>query len=141
MPCTASGHSSYSAVFVNEEVEESEEEEEETDEDESDETEGTDSGEEAESETSDESQEWIETAPAYAFTASRAEQAATSQHTPNDVDKHVSIGVDCPDLKRKILLHQLPRLFIKRWATGLCFFTGCPQKDVLFPFPASWVEM
>ncbi|KAI2638208.1 heterokaryon incompatibility protein-domain-containing protein [Xylaria nigripes] len=30
----------------------------------------------------------------------------------------------------------LPRLYIKRWVNGLCFWEGCPQQQVLFPWPA-----
>ncbi|KAH9909316.1 heterokaryon incompatibility protein-domain-containing protein [Xylariomycetidae sp. FL2044] len=30
-----------------------------------------------------------------------------------------------------------PKLYIKRWVNGLCFFDGFPQREVVFPYPES----
>ena len=71
--------------------------------------------------------------PAFVFTASRPKRPSSSRRTADDVDCHVSLeveltgsGVDGP-----------PRLHVKRWLPGLCFFKGYPRRDVIFPWPSS----
>ncbi|PHH93382.1 hypothetical protein CDD83_3695 [Cordyceps sp. RAO-2017] len=53
----------------------------------------------------------------------------------NDVDRHVSMVVESPDLGSPHGRH-LPRLITNRWILGLCFFDGCPRQDVVFPWPS-----
>jgi hypothetical protein len=92
------------------------------------------------SERSEVGDEWEEDVPAYVFTASRPEKIGRDSPTSEDLDKHVSLEVDCPDLKTNFSTSQQPRLYAKRWVNGLCFFDGCPRDNVLFPYPASLVE-
>ena len=55
----------------------------------------------------------------------------------NDIDRHVSMEVDCPDLAGRYGHVRLPRLFTKCWIHGMCFFDQCPRKELGFPWPAS----
>lgn len=48
--------------------------------------------------------------------------------------KHVSLEVDLRGPTRG----GLPQLITKTWINGLYFFEGCPRRDVVFPWPASW---
>ncbi|RKK95472.1 hypothetical protein BFJ68_g14758 [Fusarium oxysporum] len=52
----------------------------------------------------------------------------------NDLDKHVSLEVDYDSGMRG---RCIPRLYTKRWIHGLCFYPGCAQQSVLFPWPQS----
>ncbi|KAI1362927.1 hypothetical protein F5Y08DRAFT_354844 [Xylaria arbuscula] len=70
-------------------------------------------------------------APKYAFTASQERQVCGQDHSLlNDIDRHVSLEVDCTFANGTI-----PYLRTRRWIYGLCFFYGCPRKDVVFPWP------
>ncbi|KAI1176042.1 heterokaryon incompatibility protein-domain-containing protein [Nemania sp. FL0916] len=55
----------------------------------------------------------------------------------NDIDKHVSIEVDCDNLAEVRWRTRLPRLYTGRWVHGLYFFDKCPQQEVIFPWPAA----
>ncbi|KAI1759346.1 hypothetical protein GGR53DRAFT_150800 [Hypoxylon sp. FL1150] len=67
----------------------------------------------------------------YAFTCvQRAKNELLS-----DTYRHVSLEVDAEFAER-----APPRLYIRRWLNGLCFFDGQPQRDVLFPWPAALLE-
>lgn len=52
----------------------------------------------------------------------------------NDLDKHVSLEVDCDTGKGYA---QVPRLLTRRWIHGLCFYHGCSPRPVTFPWPLS----
>ncbi|KAI8632531.1 hypothetical protein F5Y19DRAFT_366992 [Xylariaceae sp. FL1651] len=81
----------------------------------------------------------------YVFTSIRP----AKQHAPpSDVHKHVSLEVkvewhdreegDDETSKRaeeRGAEKRLPKLYIKRWLNGLCFFGRHPQRPVLFPWP------
>jgi hypothetical protein len=92
------------------------------------------------SERSEDGDEWEKDVPAYVFTASRPEKIVPDNRASEDMDRHVCLDVDCPDLTTRFSTGQQPRLYTKRWVNGLLFFDGCPQDDVLFPYPASLVE-
>ncbi|KAK3373174.1 hypothetical protein B0T24DRAFT_657209 [Lasiosphaeria ovina] len=64
-----------------------------------------------------------------AFTASRPEDV-TDEYDLNDVDRHVSFEVGVEDQNSRV-----PRLRIRRWLPGMCFFSGVPRKEVVFPWP------
>ncbi|KAI1826969.1 heterokaryon incompatibility protein-domain-containing protein [Xylaria intraflava] len=66
--------------------------------------------------------------PCYVFTASR-EKVGDDKYIRNDIDRHVSLEVDC------IFGGEQPILYTRRWIHGLCFFHGCRQTDVTFPWP------
>jgi len=63
----------------------------------------------------------------YIFTAARPGGEGVDAYL-NDIDRHVSLVVESPDRQR---------LFTKHWIHGLCFVEGCPQQDVVFPWPAA----
>jgi hypothetical protein len=92
------------------------------------------------SERSEDGDEWEEDVPAYVFTASHPEKIDPDSPVSEDLDRHVSLDVDCQDLTTSFSTGQQPRLYTKRWVNGLLFFDGCPRDDVLFPYPASLVE-
>jgi hypothetical protein len=50
----------------------------------------------------------------------------------NDLDRHMSLAVDCGDERLNI-----PQLFTKNWIHGLCFYKACRPRKVLFPWPES----
>lgn len=73
----------------------------------------------------------------YAFTASRPLKHDSQRQGTNDLDHHLSLEVEwspssgqghCP----------IPRLHVKRWAAGLCFFYGHVRSDVIFPWPSAF---
>ncbi|XXG93990.1 hypothetical protein Hte_000241 [Hypoxylon texense] len=74
---------------------------------------------------------WDETTPSFAFTCVRPARS----EMPSDTYKHVSLEVDAEFPER-----APPRLHIRRWLNGLCFFEGAPQRDVLFPWPPALLE-
>ncbi|KAI4865540.1 hypothetical protein F4820DRAFT_419834 [Hypoxylon rubiginosum] len=78
---------------------------------------------------------WDESVPSFAFTCVRPAAAARSEAPPGDTYKHVSLEVDAEFSER-----APPRLYIRRWLNGLCFFEGQPQRDVLFPWPPALLE-
>ncbi|RSL77240.1 hypothetical protein CEP51_009260 [Fusarium floridanum] len=75
----------------------------------------------------------------YVFTSFQPERRGLEGFDYNDLDRHVSLEVDCidPDMK----YGQCPKLFTKRWIHGLCFFHGCSPRHVVFPWPASLREL
>ena len=72
--------------------------------------------------------------PSFAFTASRPKQPNSSTVGTNDIDHHVSLEVRFTDLDVE---HRVPRLYVRRWLSGLCFFNGCLRNKVIFPWPPS----
>ncbi|KAI1357829.1 hypothetical protein F5Y08DRAFT_138338 [Xylaria arbuscula] len=67
----------------------------------------------------------------FAFTAS-----APRKKNVRDIDRHVSLQVRCRHLSMKAG-NDIPMLYLRRWLHGLCFFSGCPRMDVLFPWPSA----
>lgn len=74
--------------------------------------------------------------PEYVFTASRERAAGDDKSHPNDLDRYVSIEVDCD-----VDTGELPFLRSRRWIHGLCFFYECPRIDVVFPWPAAITQI
>ncbi|QPG93570.1 hypothetical protein C2857_000929 [Epichloe festucae Fl1] len=70
---------------------------------------------------------------ALSFTASRPETQVPDEHDANDVDRHVPIEVERMGFSRDVD-DAAPRLRIKRWRLGLCFFEGWSRTDVV-PWP------
>ena len=66
------------------------------------------------------------TTNSYVFTAS-----SPAGESLDKIAKHVSLKVNCCGSTRK----GLPRLIITKWINGLCFFDGCPSREVVFPWP------
>jgi len=52
----------------------------------------------------------------------------------NDIDRHVSLEVEFAGLDGE---YRIPRLHVRRWSSGLCFFKGQSTRNVIFPWPAS----
>ncbi|RFU25503.1 hypothetical protein B7463_g10831, partial [Scytalidium lignicola] len=75
--------------------------------------------------------------PVHIFTSSQPREEGSETLYPNDIDRHVSMEVDSPDLGEKYCSSTMPHLYTKRWIHGLCFFDGCPRQKVIFPWPAS----
>ncbi|KAK4108119.1 hypothetical protein N656DRAFT_718884 [Canariomyces notabilis] len=74
-------------------------------------------------------------APAsFVFTASRPKEPNSSTVGTNDIDHHVSLEVTFAGLDDE---HGIPRLYVRRWISGLCFFYGCLRESVMFPWPPS----
>ncbi len=74
----------------------------------------------------------LEGLPDYVFTASREKEADDGRDLLNDIDRHVSLEVDCT-----ITSGRLPDLHTRCWIHGLCFFYGCPRMQVSFPWPST----
>ncbi|KAM5356989.1 hypothetical protein ACJZ2D_016728 [Fusarium nematophilum] len=73
---------------------------------------------------------------AFVFTAMSPMTRGSQQHGTNDLDHHVSLEVSWP-LSGRQAPNRLPRLYIKRWLLGLCFFYGYTRTDVIFPWPSA----
>ncbi|UPK92191.1 hypothetical protein LCI18_003126 [Fusarium solani-melongenae] len=73
---------------------------------------------------------------AFVFTATRPMERGYQQNGTNDLDHHVSLEVSWP-LSWRQTPNRLPRLYIKRWLLGLCFFYGFTKTDVIFPWPSA----
>ena len=54
----------------------------------------------------------------------------------NDLDRHVSMFVDCPDE-----MSGIPQLFTKQWVHGMCFWERWRLQDVVFPWPQSLTDI
>jgi hypothetical protein len=80
------------------------------------------------SETNETSKRWDEQQPSYVFTAS-----CLAHENKDNIDRHVSLEVEWRNSTKK----GWPRLVIKRWINGLCFFDGCRRQNVVFPWPKS----
>ncbi|KAK4233054.1 hypothetical protein C8A03DRAFT_48273 [Achaetomium macrosporum] len=65
-----------------------------------------------------------------AFTASRPEHV-TDEFDLNDLDRHVTFEVGVEDQNSRV-----PRLRIRRWLPGMCFFRGVFREEVVFPWPS-----
>ncbi|GAB1319133.1 hypothetical protein MFIFM68171_09343 [Madurella fahalii] len=76
--------------------------------------------------------------PAFAFTASQPEGLGTTESNLKDLDRHVSFEVRVENLESDPndgYPHPTPRLRIRRWLNGLCFFSGHRRAKVIFPWP------
>ncbi|KAI0399743.1 hypothetical protein F4802DRAFT_539394 [Xylaria palmicola] len=76
----------------------------------------------------------LEASTDFAFTAS-----APKRKNMPDIDRHVSLQVQCQRLPWEAG-NEYPILYIQRWLLGLCFFSGSPRKEVLFPWPSTLRE-
>ncbi|KAI1357213.1 hypothetical protein F5Y08DRAFT_353657 [Xylaria arbuscula] len=75
----------------------------------------------------------------FVFTSSRAKKDDHEDFISNDVDNHVSVEVNGePGVDQDF--ENPPLLFVKRWALGICFFVGCEQETVTFPWPQELAE-
>ncbi|CAG2014421.1 unnamed protein product [Fusarium graminearum] len=69
--------------------------------------------------------------PAYVFTSLWSDEDVDEEYLANELDHHVSIGVRLSDDRSQESL----QLYTQEWVLGLCFFTGVPTSDVVFPWP------
>ncbi|KAM0351336.1 hypothetical protein ACHAO7_008821 [Fusarium culmorum] len=69
--------------------------------------------------------------PAYVFTSLWSDEDVDEEYLANELDHHVSIGVRLSDDRSQECL----QLYTQEWVLGLCFFTGVPTSDVVFPWP------
>jgi hypothetical protein len=74
--------------------------------------------------------------PRFVFTASRPKKPGSDRHGANDTNRHVSLEVEFASSVGRTN-SAVPRLYIKRWLLGLCFFKDCPMMDVIFPWPST----
>ncbi|SCO91421.1 uncharacterized protein FRV6_15549 [Fusarium oxysporum] len=74
----------------------------------------------------------------YVFTSFDSAHCDRGGFDLNDLDKHVSLEVDCDS---GISGRRIPRLYTKRWIHGLCFYQGRPPRPVIFPWPASLKDL
>lgn len=75
----------------------------------------------------------------YAFTSMRQGDGRSEAHEYNDIDHYyVSLIVD---MEEPVGGGAVPRLRIRRWLNGMCFFTGCPRDEVVFPWPRTLQEV
>ncbi|KAI1805024.1 heterokaryon incompatibility protein-domain-containing protein [Daldinia bambusicola] len=79
----------------------------------------------------------------YAFTSYQFHK----EHMPGYIEKHVSLEVDIEWQRRNgsersegRSSYVPPKLYIKRWLNGLCFFEGFPTDQVLFPWHPTLLE-
>jgi hypothetical protein len=72
--------------------------------------------------------------PQHVFTASAPRREGTATHAHNDLDRHVSLKVKRVGSIRETG-QSIPRLQIRSWTLGLCFFRGVERTTVLFPWP------
>jgi hypothetical protein len=70
----------------------------------------------------------------YVFTSFQRAQCDREGFDLNDLDKHVSLEVDCDS---GLSDRRIPRLYTRRWIHGLCFYHGCSPRSVMFPWPLS----
>ncbi|EEU35644.1 uncharacterized protein NECHADRAFT_86861 [Fusarium vanettenii 77-13-4] len=73
---------------------------------------------------------------AHVFTSLWSETNESDEYYGNDLDHHVSLGVEMGDLE----LNGPCRLYTKKWVLGLCFFEGVTAYDVVFPWPSGLRE-
>lgn len=69
--------------------------------------------------------------PTFAFTSSRPRKPKSRVLDSNDIDHYVSLEVEFTGIDAE---YNAPRLYIRRWISGLCFFKGHPRSDVIFPW-------
>ncbi|KAM0083783.1 hypothetical protein ACKRZS_003985 [Fusarium odoratissimum] len=74
----------------------------------------------------------------YVFTSFDSAQFDRGGFDLNDLDKHVSLEVDCDS---GISGRRIPGLYTKRWIHGLCCYQGRPPRPVIFPWPASLKDL
>lgn len=74
----------------------------------------------------------------YVFTSFNSAQFDRGGFDLNDLDKRVSLEVDCDS---GISDRRIPRLYTKRWIHGLCFYQGRAPRPVIFPWPASLKDL
>lgn len=74
----------------------------------------------------------------YAFTSFQPEQWDQQSFDYNDLNKQVSLEVDCCF---GTSYRRIPQLYTRRWIHGLCFFYGCSPRPVVFPWPASLQDL
>ena len=74
--------------------------------------------------------QWSEQEISYVFTTSHA-----ASNNTDDIDKHVSLEVEWRNPEG----NARPQLSAKRWMNGLYFFDGYPRREVVFPWPASFL--
>lgn len=72
----------------------------------------------------------------HVFTSLWSETNESDEYYGNDLDHHVSIGVETGDLGHNGPFH----LYTKKWVLGICFFEGVPGYDVVFPWPSGLLE-
>ncbi|KAJ4177374.1 hypothetical protein NW767_015148 [Fusarium falciforme] len=72
----------------------------------------------------------------FVFTAIRPLKHNTLEQRAKDVDRHASLEVEMDDLPHAPGTGgHIPRLYVKSWLLGLCFFYECKRNQVVFPWP------
>ncbi|KAM0421021.1 hypothetical protein ACHAPT_011265 [Fusarium lateritium] len=72
----------------------------------------------------------------HVFTSLWSETNESDEYYGNDLDHHVSLGVEIGHLDP----HGSCHIYTKKWVLGLCFFQGVAAYDVVFPWPAGLAE-
>ncbi|KAI1653610.1 heterokaryon incompatibility protein-domain-containing protein [Daldinia decipiens] len=76
----------------------------------------------------------------YAFTSSQFHE----EDKPGYTEKHVSLEVDIEWQRRDRPEGRspcmIPKLYIKRWLNGICFFDSVHRREVLFPWHPTLLE-
>lgn len=78
--------------------------------------------------------------PGFAFTSIQPRKDVRGSHDANDVDRHVSLGVDASHLTHQTAARaagNIPHLYTRRWLLGLCFFRWRQRRKVIFPWPSA----
>jgi hypothetical protein len=83
---------------------------------------------------SDEDEDKDEADPpaAFVFTSAWFRDPGSEAHDANDIDRHVTLEVS---LEKPLIGDGPPRLRVRSWLFGMCFFDGCPRTKVVFPWP------
>ncbi|RSL50319.1 hypothetical protein CEP54_011998 [Fusarium duplospermum] len=72
----------------------------------------------------------------HVFTSLWSETNESEEYYGNDLDHHVSLGVEVEDVDIDGSCH----LYTKNWVLGLCFFQRVSPYDVVFPWPSGLSE-
>jgi len=72
-----------------------------------------------------------EDCPTYVFTSLWSDAREDEEYLANELDHHVSLGVRLSEASGEGPV----QLYTQQWVLGLCFFTGVPTYDVVFPWP------
>lgn len=76
--------------------------------------------------------------PDFVFTSVWQNNPGSEELDANDLDHHVSLGVD---LEIPSARGGVPRLRVRSWLLGMCFFDECPLTKVVFPWPKALKEI
>ncbi|KAL8410403.1 hypothetical protein RB596_000188 [Gaeumannomyces avenae] len=75
--------------------------------------------------------------PSFIFTSMRPGDDDSSATIAHDTDCYASLGVDMEGARAG---DDAPRLRIRSWVFGMCFFARCPRVSVVLPWPKALQE-